>query len=529
VETPTIVAVVNPDSFADAVMFWNMRALAPVRFGRPPICLTRKEGVTDEGFFKLLEERIDRLIPRTTPDVIVYGTTVDSAEVDMVVGRLGWTIDRGTGLTVTITARRQAPRAQPISIRIRKDPIWVNWGRREVGAYTRQLVQLHRDHTIVDTDSPVVFTNSIGGQIRARFWGAPELALPPGDRFGSLFQEHAIIKDGAVEIQTAPDKRYTFTLKLPEPSQLLAASLSEANVSFKPSDKGLLAAGVLARLRDRSVLRDPHTLPVIRALTTQRIAYDIKALRAEFNSISDELLKQLATALVNVRQDFRPLRDIASRIGGLSVIDIAPAAERLVETELAIRGLRVDCSICGLSSFLEMSDVGATVVCPGCLSQARVAVEPVRKEAELHYRLNALVDRASDNGILIHLLAATALQQLNSRAYVLPGASLVIDGQDAETDILALVDGEIGTGEAKPAAKYFADGQLQHDIQIATSLRAANHIMACLEPLPPDLVGKAVDLCRNQGIRLWTLEGCAWPCESTHWWPTKVPALDRLT
>ncbi len=22
---------------------------------------------------------------------------------------------------------------------------------------------------------------------------------------------------------------------------------------------------------------------------------------------------------------------------------------------------------------------------------------------------------------------------------------------------------------------------------------------------------------------------CAWPCESTHWWPAKVPALDRLT
>ncbi len=22
---------------------------------------------------------------------------------------------------------------------------------------------------------------------------------------------------------------------------------------------------------------------------------------------------------------------------------------------------------------------------------------------------------------------------------------------------------------------------------------------------------------------------CAWPCESTHWWPPKVPALDRLT
>ena len=31
------------------------------------------------------------------------------------------------------------------------------------------------------------------------------------------------------------------------------------------------------------------------------------------------------------------------------------------------------------------------------------------------------------------------------------------------------------------------------------------------------------------GVRLRAVIDCAWPCESTHWWPAKVPTLDRLT
>jgi len=70
-----------------------------------------------------------------------------------------------------------------------------------------------------------------------------------------------------------------------------------------------------------------------------------------------------------------------------------------------------------------------------------------------------------------------------------------------------MADGEIWTGEAKSTGQYFTAEQLRHDVEISKVLRAANHIMACLDTLPEEVVGQALVIFRRENIRLWTLEG----------------------
>src|ERR1700729_1887103 len=66
----------------------------------------------------------------------------------------------------------------------------------------------------------------------------------------------------------------------------------------------------------------------------------------------------------------------------------------------------------------------------------------------MFYRLNALIDRASDQGVLPHLLARAALQKLDDTSHVLPGADLRFpDGSRLEVDLVGVLRGKVVAGE----------------------------------------------------------------------------------
>jgi hypothetical protein len=163
-----------------------------------------------------------------------------------------------------------------------------------------------------------------------------------------------------------------------------------------------------------------------------------------------------------------------------------------------------------MSSFIELSDVVQAIACPGCGSSAAVGTDPNRGESELYYRLNTLVDRASDNGVMVHLLAAAALRRRDPKGHVNPGVNLIAgDGQSNEADLLALLETDIWLGEAKTSRSWFTTDQIARDVALANRTRAAHYLMTCLMPLDDEVKREASMRCEQAGIRLWVLEGAA--------------------
>ena len=157
---------------------------------------------------------------------------------------------------------------------------------------------------------------------------------------------------------------------------------------------------------------------------------------------------------------------------------------------------------------MELRDVKQTIACPGCGSPAALAVDPERGESALHCRLNSLVDRASDNGVLVHLLTVAALRRRDSKAHVYPGANLSAAGRKPrEADIVGLLGSEIWLGEAKTSAGSFTPKQIEDDLSLAVRLRAAHYLMSCLEPVGEDARRVASAVCEEARIKLWVLEG----------------------
>jgi hypothetical protein len=122
------------------------------------------------------------------------------------------------------------------------------------------------------------------------------------------------------------------------------------------------------------------------------------------------------------------------------------------------------------------------------------------------------MDRASDNGVLGHLVGMSALQQDNPSAFILPGVELRSASLGKrEADLLALVDGEIGMGEAKTSARLFTEQQIEKDLALAEALNAVVYLMVCLEPIDAGIKQTAARWCTEKGLRLLCLEGPAAP------------------
>ena len=103
----------------------------------------------------------------------------------------------------------------------------------------------------------------------------------------------------------------------------------------------------------------------------------------------------------------------------------------------------------------------------------------------MFYRLNALIDRASDQGVLPHLLARAALQKLDDTSLVLPGADLRFpDGSRLEVDLVGVLRGKVVAGEVKTSGDAFSRGQLERDFRLSKQLKADIHLMAWMGELP---------------------------------------------
>lgn len=115
--------------------------------------------------------------------------------------------------------------------------------------------------------------------------------------------------------------------------------------------------------------------------------------------------------------------------------------------------------------------------CSGCRSHQRYTLATTTPK--IVYRLDALVDRASEQGVLPHLLVIAALHHQDPKSSLLPGADVVFpDGQRAEVDVFGVHQARVLAGEVKTKAADSTpclDAGLDLLVLDATQLRPGNH------------------------------------------------------
>jgi hypothetical protein len=308
-----------------------------------------------------------------------------------------------------------------------------------------------------------------------------------------------------LEITVGLALNYNFSLGLPTPAEILTAALAERSISFVPSSSGRYARGVQNRVPEIQLFRDPDVLTVTGKLTSPRSKDLTRALEQLIpqGAKPDDIATALQ-ALVARQHDARTLDDLRSRTG-LPRARVAIALDRLVNAGMAARGLRADCAICQLRTFMPLPRAAQIPTCDGCGSQAGYA-STTRNEPTLFYQLNTLLDQASANGVLGHLFGAATVLADHPDAYLLLGANLTYDGLQQETDLLGVQGTTVLAGEAKTTAGWFTPEQIAKDVKISQRLQATTHLMVCLEELPQSTVDLAQRACSDAGLELRTID-----------------------
>ncbi|MFE5240489.1 MULTISPECIES: hypothetical protein [unclassified Streptomyces] len=125
----------------------------------------------------------------------------------------------------------------------------------------------------------------------------------------------------------------------------------------------------------------------------------------------------------------------------------------------------------------------------------------------VHYRLDSFTDRASDNGLLPHLLVIAELCRRKPRSHFLPGTDVTFaDGTQEEVDVFGVWDGRVLSGEVKTSASEFDAAQLQRDVALSKRLGADVHLLASVAPVTGDTRETARELCDAAGLELEVLD-----------------------
>jgi hypothetical protein len=503
---PTIVWVTDPDDLRDCWDFWNIRALAPVRFGPVPMILLPRGEIHhwlkfDQQFAHLLRRRAEFI-----PDVLLTSTTVPIADLDAIAELLQLQrtdADIQTGYVYSSELRtppftyRTVPPVPDVTDLIRSPRVY--------GIATEVDAHVFDHGTTVRFPSPVIFR---GGRTLVRINGAPFGGLPPRPEVARLIAPEATLRENTLQLPASAQPDYTFRLGVPSLAQATHALLDHATERHQPSTKGRLATGIHRDLH-LAVLRHPALFPAIQQLTTPRTEHFLRQARRQFRGIDnlDELVERLTPLAQEwgARSERRmlPAVDLA---GGATPATV-DALELLCRIGWAERGLRITCTHCRLDSFVPLGDVpprgGAT--CRGCGTPQHYARG--QSEISIFYRLDSLVDLASDQGVLPHLITIAKLHRREPRSWFLPGVDAWFTDRDnpLEVDLFGILAGRVAVGEVKASGSGFTDGQIAHDIEACTRLRAEIYVMSTMDTIAEQAQATASSLCQDAGLDLVVL------------------------
>ncbi|MEV6007316.1 hypothetical protein AB0M29_10960 [Streptomyces sp. NPDC051976] len=501
--TPLVLWVAEEDGLADSLGFWNTRALRPVDTIDMPMLLL--PGADAVKHWMQFPQQVAHLLGarpgQFEPDVVLVSRSASPEQVLELASVLG--LD-ATNEEPRAGVRIPAPpaRTAPFTFRTDLDPWhWVTL-ERHYGVPTSFDVQVFADGPSTLRFTPPVRFNGQAGAL-VRFWGEPLLGLPARRSLARLVHPDAQWRNGKLQLAFLPIShqlavQMTFVL-LPQATEQL---LDDATAMHQLSSAGRLGAALSERA-DSSALLEPGVYEAAIALTTPRskeLMKRLQELRADGSPDAD--LAELA-ATWGGRSERRYLP--ADKLNNVGVEDRAAALERLCALGWAERGLESTCPSCASRSFVPLNQTSGSPQCPGC--GAVSAYQSGSAPTAVQYRLDSFTDRASDNGLLPHLLVIAELCRRKPRSHFLPGTDVTFnDGVQEEVDIFGIWDGKVLSGEVKTSASEFNEAQLRRDVALSQRLGADIHLLASVAPVAEEIRDTARKLCKAAGLELEVLD-----------------------
>ena len=507
IATPAIVWVTQPNSLEDCVGFWNLRALRSRRFFPVPMLLVPIDQVLHwTGFAEALASLLAR--PEVLePDVVLWSASVKPDQLNEIAARLG--LARSTQRPRSGMQRPPPPpKRPPFTYRCDVDPTGYFSFPRRYGETAPTLVQVYRDSTVVEVESPVQFAGR--GRVLVRVASTAFDGLPKRPTTASLIMKDTSWSEDELELATYAHGRYRLQLRVPTLSDAAWALLNNRTAQAALSTKGQLAHR-LKQLGAAKVLLQDSVIQVIESLRTHRSQDLERALRRAVEQLSptDELrdrLEELASEWgQRSKRSYLPI----SNIKGLGE-NAGEAVELLCSRSWVERGLKIKCDQCRIRSFVPLAETTPEPHCPTC-GATNPRFEPANGNPdngpEMHYRLNARVDRAADQGVIPHLFADAVLTADDPQTFLLHGVDVTFeDGTNKEVDLYGITAGNVVAGEAKTNPADFTPNQLVSDIELSAALAADTHLLVSTGEIPHTTEEQARQLAEARDLNLLLID-----------------------
>lgn len=492
--------IVDSPKMEELIWFWNLRALASATEGKWAIADLQTSRSPDFRWaFEVWLRTGKRGI--TEPTSLICSQSVDRSLLFGLRKRLG--LSRPPENTL----RHHFGRSDSgvLSAGVNWDPRQFILGETSSGSRSTINAVFESPTSKIRVEGPVEHSSS-GGRVRVRVSGPTFMNVPRRSGTAELFHRDATWKGRDLELEMNMAPRYEIDLTIPGHQEVLDAALRSRGIRYAVSSPGQLASAVLNLLGTSAapLFTDMTTIEIALSLTTPRSKQIARAIGLEIGKSDIHGIERIVSRLLGstANRTFKSLSDISS-VTGLSVSHIAPHLRTLVAHRLVSRGLRIKCKECTLESFVDLASSRPSPLCPACESPVTYSTNSSNTEPEFRYRLNALLDRASDQGVLSHLYGAERLRQELDSPHLILGADLRdLAGEDfAEIDLLGFAGDKLLVGEAKYRAGDFTERQLRRDVSIGARIGADIQVLICLEIVDKVALDLFESLCADAGTQ----------------------------
>lgn len=506
-DSSTVIFLVSDaDDFDGCLTFWNLRALRSVGpHGVTPMHLLPMDISHWTAWPQALAGALRRP-DQFSPDVLITSSSGGDEATHAFAQSMGLRLSEEQRVLRSRTFGKEVKkRTTPFTYLVGLPVGYVAFERR-YGLAAFIDVPVVGEKTALRFAGPVPTKLDYGGLSLVSISDGPIDALPKREPVAKLIEDSAVWHDGAIQIATRLQQDCRLEIRIPTLAAAYEAVMRERTVSHPLSDKGAIGTGLLDEAAT-DVLAERGVFETIRQLTTPRGEDIAKKLQKLFGREQPLTEEQKEFAKEFGGRSERVFKS-ADRLGYGSFEAAQTALERLSGIGWAERGLQTACNQCKIRSFMPFSRETArgNAHCPVCGSSTDYTREPGRGMV-VHYRLDARVDFANDNGVIAHLMVVRALARRYTHTFLKPGVDLFFaDGLQGEADVTGICDGKLVSGEVKMSGRSFTEAQLDKDMDIVERLRSDIYLMAATSPIKNEAKQSAKARCDELGVELLILE-----------------------
>jgi hypothetical protein len=498
----TVVWITRPNDFRDCLYFWNLRALRSLRPPQPMLLLPHNEVQHWLEFARDFATVLARP-NRFAPDVVIGSLGVPEVRLREIASLLG--LEPSVREPKAGIGWQGSVRTSPFDYLTNSvmNPAQAFVFERRYGAVIEAEAHVFSGKASLRFPTPVRFLD-IGKtliELRSPIFDG----LPQRDELAEYIIRGGIWRHGGIQFgAVAMSSDYWYEIQVPTLGEAVDVVLRACTSEYVLSDKGKLASSLVSDA-NLDVLLEPNIYEAIRKLQTPRSTAFKKALKLEQRkgTPKQEILEFAELWGGRSERSYQTATNLGLPDGGA-----VTALERLCALGWAERGLSIRCERCLVQSFVPMNATTGPALCPGCGSNQSYKSDKKNKAESLaiYYRLNSFVDRASDQGVLPHLLVMAALKLRKKKSWLLPGVNIEFpDSQLFEVDVVGVFGGKVLAGEVKSRPQDFSPKQIKRDVELSKRLTADVHVMASVDHIPEEAIAMAQEAADRAGLELLIL------------------------